>query len=31
MEEWNNFKEKTNTKSDYFIENILSKNNRGEG
>ena len=31
MEEWNNFKQKTNTKSDYFIENILSKNEWGEG
>ena len=28
MEEWNNFKQNTNTSSDYFIENILA---RGEG
>ena len=25
MDEWNNFKKMTNTKSDYFIENILNK------
>lgn len=23
MTEWNKFKQKTNTKSDYFIENIM--------
>ena len=25
MEEWNNFKNLTNTKSNYFIENIILK------